>query len=179
MITLKLNYILFFLFHEPTTVHHPWCRSRRPTRGFFSDGGPFGHGAEPTPPPSKKRKQPPHTNNHSNTHKRAEATRSPRAALVASWVSSTSKINISISYHVMSDHIYTCVCICIYMTGAKYSATGRSFGSLAASLAGTLRASCGTRAKHRYERKRNLQYGGLLTPVTCTSTCLTSTPIRK
>ena len=53
------------------------------------------------------------------------------------------------------------------MAGAKYYVTRRSFGSLAASLAGTLRDSCGTRAKHRCERKINIQYRGFLTPVIC------------
>ncbi len=44
----------------------------------------------------------------------------------------------------------------IYMRGAKYSVTRCSFGLLAASLAGTLREPCGTRAKHRYERNTKM-----------------------
>ena len=55
--------------------------------------------------------------------------------------------------------------MCTYMMGAIYSVTRCSFGLLAASLAGTLRDPCGARAKHRDERKRNIQYKGLLTPV--------------
>jgi len=41
------------------------------------------------------------------------------------------------------------------VTGATHSATRCSFGLPAASIAGTLRDSCGARATRRYERKRN------------------------
>ena len=54
----------------------------------------------------------------------------------------------------------------MHMASDTCSVTGCSFGLLAASLAGTLRDSCGKRAKHRYERKIDTQYSGILTHVT-------------
>ena len=57
--------------------------------------------------------------------------------------------------HSLTLYIYIC------MRGAKCSVTRCPFGLLAASFAGTLRDSCGARAKRRYERKRNMQYRGL------------------
>ena len=53
----------------------------------------------------------------------------------------------------------------VCVTGAKYYATRCPFGLLAASLAATLRDSCGTRAQQLYERNRNMQDSDLLTPV--------------
>ena len=58
-------------------------------------------------------------------------------------------------YHI-NTYIYMYIYIYTYVTGAKYSVTRCSFGLLAASLAGTLREPCGTRAKYRYERNTKM-----------------------